>query len=77
MSDIHYYDENGEKTGPVTLKELATLAHQGMVTPETPIETECGHHGIAGEISGLFDTDDTETPTPFHDQPDTECCNGE
>jgi len=40
MAKWHYYNEKGEKVGPIRGRELIQLAKQGIVTPETLVEDE-------------------------------------
>ncbi|GHT46135.1 hypothetical protein FACS189454_06790 [Planctomycetales bacterium] len=54
MANFFYYDANGQKQGPITQQELKSLVTQGLITPGTPLETESGHKGKAGQIKGLF-----------------------
>lgn len=61
MTKFFYYDNNGQKQGPIDDTQLKLLAEQGTITPQTPLETEGGHKGKAGQISGLF----TIAPSPF------------
>lgn len=53
MTNYFYFDANGQKHGPINGHQLQALATQGIVTPETPIETDSGQRGTAGQISGL------------------------
>ncbi|GHT18557.1 hypothetical protein FACS1894189_6610 [Planctomycetales bacterium] len=53
MANFFYYDRNGTKRGPIAPQELQDLVVQGIVTPETSLETESGHKGLAGQIPGL------------------------
>lgn len=53
VSNYYYTDENGYKFGPITEERLQTLAERGTVTPMTPLETETGHKGLAGQIPSL------------------------
>ena len=48
-----YYDNNGQKQGPVTGGQLKGLAKAGMITPETIVETEEGKKAPASKIQGL------------------------
>lgn len=45
---------NGQKQGLITQQELKDLVGQGIITPETPLETDGGHKGKAGQVKGLF-----------------------
>ena len=55
MSALYYYDNNGRRQGPVSKEELKERAAQGLIRPDTPMETAAGQKGIASQISGLFD----------------------
>ena len=49
-----YTDENGQQQGPIDDSTLRILVAQKTITPQTPLETESGHRGLAGQIPGLF-----------------------
>lgn len=53
MSTWFYYDNNGQKQGPITGGQLKGLAKMGQITPETAIETESGKQCKASRINGL------------------------
>jgi hypothetical protein len=53
MADWYYYNESGEKVGPIRGRELKRLAQQGTVTPETRIEDENGRIALARNVTGL------------------------
>ena len=55
-------DKNGTKHS-LTEQQLQTLAAQGRITPQTPLETDTGHKGLAGQIPGL--NFNTAAPSPF------------
>ena len=59
-----YYDANGQKYGPVDDQQLKSLAAQGVINPNTPMKTDTGHKGTAGQIPGLF----TAAPPPVREQ---------
>lgn len=61
MANFFYIDANGQKQGDVTDQQLKELAAQGVITPTTPLETDTGHKGTAGQIPGLF----AAAPSPF------------
>lgn len=48
-----YFDQNGQKQGPVDGQQLQTLVTQGMITAESPLETESGEKGAAKQVPGL------------------------
>ena len=49
-----YFDENGYKYGPVSEQQIQSMAEQGIITPNTTLETDGGYTGLAGQIPGLF-----------------------
>lgn len=49
-----YTDDFGQKCGPVNQQQLREMASQGLITPETLLQTVSGHTGLAGQIKGLF-----------------------
>jgi len=49
-----YFDQDNQKQGAVSEEQLKELAAQGLITPHTPMETDTGHKGVAGQIPGLF-----------------------
>ena len=61
MLNFYYIDAYGQRQGLVTEPQLKALAAQGIINPQTPLETEGGHKGLAGQIPGLF----TVPPSPF------------
>ena len=67
MPNYYYYDTNGQKYGLIDDQQLRSLAAQGIITPNTPLETEGGHRGTAGQIPGLFPNAPHQPPT----QPNT------
>ncbi|GHT15793.1 hypothetical protein FACS1894170_13330 [Planctomycetales bacterium] len=75
MANFFYYDANGTKQGPIAPQELQNLVVQGIVTQETPLETDTGHKGKAGQIKGLFPASQPSPqvqpiPKPVPVQPD-------
>jgi len=62
MPNYLYTDENGQKY-TLTEQRLQTLAERGTITPTTPLETDTGHQGLAGQIPGLQFK--TAAPSPF------------
>ena len=62
MANFFYTDANGQKT-QVTEQQLQTLINRGIITPTTPLETDGGHTGLAGQIPCL--NFDTVAPSPF------------
>jgi len=53
MPNFYYTDANGQR-GLINEQQLKALAVQGIITPDTPLESEAGHKGKAGQIRGLF-----------------------
>jgi hypothetical protein len=54
MPNWFYTDSNGSQWGPINDQQLHELVAQGIITPNTPMETDTGHTGVAGKIPGLF-----------------------
>ena len=52
MANYIYTNANGQKHS-VNEQGLQALAAKGIITPNTPLETEDGHQGLAGQIPGL------------------------
>jgi len=46
-------DTNGNKKGPYDEQQLQSGIARGIITANTPLETEGGHKGLAGQIPGL------------------------
>ncbi|MDR0522601.1 MAG: hypothetical protein LBH00_12230 [Planctomycetaceae bacterium] len=62
MANFFYFDSTGTKQGPVTSAQLKVLTQQGIITPDTRLETDTGHTGQAKQIQGLFPPPE---PSPF------------
>jgi len=62
MPNFFYTDKNGTKHS-LTAEQLQALVHRGTITPNTPLETDTGHQGLAGQIPGLKFP--TTVPSPF------------
>lgn len=60
MANFFLTDTNGNKRGPYNEQQLQALAAKGVINPQTPMETDAGHKGLAGQIPGLF----AATPPP-------------
>ena len=69
MALFYYIDNDGQKQGPITAQHLQTLAAQGVITPTTPLETDTGHKGMAGQIPGLFATSSPPFAPPLQTVP--------
>ena len=52
MATFFLTDKNGIKHS-FTEQQLQELATRGRITPNTPLETDTGHKGLAGQIPGL------------------------
>ena len=55
MPNFYYTDANGQRK-LVNPQQLKALAVQGLITPDTELETDTGKKGKAGQIKGLFAT---------------------
>ena len=53
MADWYYYDNNGNKLGPVTGRQLKELARTGQIMPETLIEGQDGQPVFARQAGNL------------------------
>ncbi|MDR0522739.1 MAG: GYF domain-containing protein [Planctomycetaceae bacterium] len=53
MANWFYYDNNGQKLGPINNALLKALAAKGVILPETIVETETGRRGRAEKVNGL------------------------
>ena len=64
MNKLYYYNENGEKSEPVTVAEFMQLIQAGVITPDTLLETDCGYIGPAGKSSSIsFDASSSHNQT--------------
>lgn len=63
MTNYYYLDQTSQKRGPLTKQQLQELVAQGVIGPDTLMETDGGHKGVAGQIPGLFTT--TSPPSSF------------
>ncbi|MCL2744120.1 MAG: DUF4282 domain-containing protein [Planctomycetaceae bacterium] len=48
-----YFDANGQRQGPVGISEIQSLITRKIITPTTPLETDTGDSGFAGQIPSL------------------------
>jgi hypothetical protein len=46
----YYYDNNGQKQGPINDTQLKILAGNGRICPDTIIEAENGQQGKARQV---------------------------
>jgi len=53
MARYYFLDATGQKQGPYDEQQLQTLVSQGVITLNTPLETDGGHQGVAGQIPWL------------------------
>lgn len=65
MTNYFYIDAKGRKVGPVNDQRLKYLAAQGIIGQHTPMETDTGYKGVAGQIPGLFPVAPSPEPNPF------------
>ena len=52
--NYYYTDSDGRKQGPINDQSLRALVAQKEILPATPMETEGGYKGMAGQIPDLF-----------------------
>ena len=62
MPYYFYTGADGQKQ-TVNEQQLQGLINQGIILPTTPLETDSGHSGLAGQIPGL--NFNTASPSPF------------
>ena len=62
MPNFFYTDANGTKQGPLTPQQLQALINRGTIVAATPLETDSGHTGLAGQIPDLIFPSTTESP---------------
>ena len=53
MANFYFTDADGNRQGSFTLEQLQELVNQGIVKPDTPLETESGQKGLAKQIRAL------------------------
>ena len=59
----YYLDQTNQRRGPVDQQQLQELVAQGVIGPDTPMETDAGQKGVARQIPGLFPTSPQPSPT--------------
>ena len=69
MPNWFYIDANGQKQGPVSDSQLKTLAAQGIIQPDSPLATDTGKKGTAGQIRGLFPVASSAPAPPVEKDP--------
>ena len=68
MAKWHYYNDSGERIGPIRGRQLIQFAKQGIITPETFIENESGQVAPAKNAKGLTFSESVQPvlePNPF------------
>ena len=65
MTNWHYYNQNGEKIGPISVSALKELTRQGLITRETIIENQDGRSSAAGKVNGLTFPETIPVPPPI------------
>ena len=65
MANYFYIGAGGQRRGPCNEQQLQALATRGILTPTTPLETDSGHQGLAGQIPGLKFNTAEPPPGPF------------
>jgi len=63
MANFFLTDANGNKRGPYNEQQLQSGIAKGIITPTTPLETDTGHKGLAGQIPGLFPAPQPSPPS--------------
>jgi len=63
MPNYIFTDKNSTKHS-LTEQQLQSLINRGTITPDTPLETDTGHTGYAGQIPGL-NFNNAVPPPPF------------
>ncbi|GHT16452.1 hypothetical protein FACS1894189_0150 [Planctomycetales bacterium] len=53
MAKWFYYDNDGQKVGPIRGRDLSALAKNGAITPKTIVENEQGVKAAAAKVQGL------------------------
>lgn len=69
MANWFYFNNSGEKIGPITPTALKSLAQQGLITPETVIENGNGRSVVAGKVNGLTFSETTISTPPTGPNP--------
>ena len=64
--DIYYTNENSERIGPVSAKELVALADNGVINPETLVEVSGKNYKAASikQLKVVFAKKTASPPTP-------------
>ncbi|MDR3183758.1 MAG: CD225/dispanin family protein [Planctomycetaceae bacterium] len=76
MANHYYYDNNGQKQGPITDEELRNLTASGVIVPQTRLEHDSGKQGFASQVPGLCFAPQSlppnNSPQPqYHSPPNT------
>lgn len=65
MPNYFYHDASGVRQGPIDHQQLQVLVVRRVIVPTTPLETDTGHKGVAGQIPKLFDAVPPISESPF------------
>ena len=66
MATWYYYNENGEKIGPVRGRDVKQLVCQGTITPQTILEDDTGRTIVAEKAGLVFiEASPFTVPSPF------------
>jgi len=68
MPNYFYTDASGLRQGPINDQQLHALAANGIIKHDTPLETDGGIRGLAGQISGLNFSNATSSSRPHSPQ---------
>ena len=52
--NLWFYYVDGKKYGPIDDTQLRNMVGRGIIVPQTPVETDKGIRGQAGQVPGLF-----------------------
>ncbi|MDR2437988.1 MAG: DUF4870 domain-containing protein [Planctomycetaceae bacterium] len=70
MTNWYYYDQTGQKCGPIDSQTLKTLVQHGIITNNTIVETETGKSDKAENVKGLdFLLHTSSAPPIYFDLP--------
>ncbi|MGL4944516.1 MAG: hypothetical protein ACRC46_15145 [Thermoguttaceae bacterium] len=65
MPNYFYHDASSVRQGPIDDQQLQVLVARRVIVPTTPLETDTGHKGLAGQIPNLFDAVPPISESPF------------
>jgi uncharacterized Tic20 family protein len=66
MTNWYYYDQTGQKCGPIDSQTLKTLAQHGIITNDTIVETETGKSDKAENIKDMDFLLQTDSVPPIY-----------